>query len=161
MSKKRLFLAIPLSSYFLELFERYQKSASLKNIRWISAQNLHVTLQFFGEVEESAIDELCQKLQKDFSALKPFHLEFDKIMFAPPGKPPRMIWAVFKPNEYFKESILHVTLARFKDPHIAKGVDLKQPTVEKKTLDVSHCHLMESQLTPKGSLYALVQDFPL
>src|SRR3989338_5012993 len=103
MHTKRLFLAIPLSQYFLELFERYQKSSSLKNIRWIPAQNLHITVYFLGDVEEQKIKSLSDQLRTHLSTLSPFVLEFEKILFAPPHRPPRMVWATFAPHPEYQK----------------------------------------------------------
>ena len=111
MSKKRLFLALPLLPSFLELFGRYQKSSSLKGIRWIASSNLHITVYFLGDVEEQKIEPLCDKLQRCFSAITPFLLEFEDIVFAPPKRPPRMVWATFAANKDYQNMVFKIAEA--------------------------------------------------
>ena len=60
-----------------------------------------------------------------------------------------------------KNIVAHVTLARFSDPGAVAGIYLEQPPIETKTMPVSSCKLMESQLTPKGALYTVVYSYAI
>ena len=166
--KKRLFVAIQLPQNLRDVFVDYQENIRRREIRWTLPENLHITLCFLGYLEEEAVAGLIQKFESTCSKVPPFELAFEKIMFAPPLKLPRMIWALFSDKGNYgrlahtlcgtPHAIAHVTLARFKDPSLAKGISLKQPPKEKFT--VSSCDLMESSLSPKGPTYSLAHRFP-
>lgn len=177
---KRLFLAIPLPQSYLEIFEKYAKQYQIQGIRWIPSQNLHITTYFIGNVNPELEQHLIEKLETLYSATQPFNLEFQKISPAPFHQPPRMIWAIFKQNPAFeklvkqtahvvnslipklnfdkdKTLIPHITLARFKNTKITKNIIFKQPKL--KPLDVSSCHLLQSQLTPDKAIYTKIKHF--
>ena len=60
-----------------------------------------------------------------------------------------------------KESIPHITLARFKLPSIGREVKIIQPDVKDKVMKVSSCDLMESTLSRSGPSYKVIESFPL
>jgi 2'-5' RNA ligase len=182
--KKRLFLAIPLSDSIL------QKLAALKDrydfgndVRWIPEQNLHITVSFFGDVEEKDIPDLDEKIRQITAATPKFTLAFERILFAPPNRPPRMIWADFMPStpyaglvkkiyaaakefllpeiarEAFREPMPHITLARFQNPAVANK--LKLEILESENMLAETCELIESELTPKGSIYTVLKRYQL
>lgn len=178
--KKRLFIAIPLSEEILEQLESYKHYLNLKNIHWMSKQNLHITLYFLGNVKEEEIPDLIDRLNSALIGTKAFSLIFEKITFAPPNKESRMIWAQFKNNKNYdqisrltynaihkfadnkedpeeKTIIPHVTLARFRNLFNANNITLEQPEIPK--LEVKSCFLMESELNSNGSIYSTVATF--
>ena len=179
---KRLFLAIPLSPYFHDTFSQYQEQHPIQGVRFVPADNLHITVYFLGDVKETHIPKLDEKLHDAFTGIKPFTLKFEKISFGPISKGPRMIWAVYFAHDEYKKLVwaasgaaqefvhqrhdrknivAHVTLARFSDPGAVAGIYLEQPPIETKTMPVSSCKLMESQLTPKGALYTVVYSYAI
>ena len=69
---------------------RLQESGA--NVRWVDLDNLHVTLKFLGEVEETEIHEVCQGVQsavKDFSA---FQMHCGRAGAFPNVDRPRTVW---------------------------------------------------------------------
>ena len=178
---KRLFIAVPLSPSFVRAFEAYQMQHPFPWVRWIPAENVHITLYFLGEVDNEKVPDIRARLRKVIAEQSPFSLTFQKLDFGPPPGPPRMIWAYFatstdyrrlveavsfalKPFVYRasrKELIPHVTLARFKTDADPPRIQLCPMVPEEKGLRVSSCDLLESQLTPTGSLYTRVQSFSL
>ena len=175
---KRLFIAIQLSPSIRGVLETY-KPLTTPEIRWTKPENLHITTYFCGDTKEENIPALRKALEK--IQAKPFELPFKEILFAPPHREPRMIWAEFARSEHFakltqkiyenvkeflkdpekpkQNPIPHVTLARFKNPQIAKDVQLEQPNVD--TLQVTSYDLMESQLNQGGSKYTVLQSYAL
>lgn len=178
---KRLFIAIQLSDELRDIFSRYKEKYPELDARWTAPEKLHITAYFCGDVDETNIPEVQEKLNQ--LRIKPLELSFKEILFAPPHRPPRMIWAQFENNPEFteltrkiyetikefldpKESrppnhnpIPHVTLARFKNPEITEGIQLEQPTVD--VLKVKSYDLMESKLSPEGSKYIVLQSYAL
>ncbi|MEL6132457.1 MAG: 2'-5' RNA ligase family protein, partial [Bacteroidota bacterium] len=102
----RLFLGIPLSAetqaHLAALHVRY---APNDNWKWVSPELYHITLYFFGEVPVERMPNMIALLQvalKD-RILPPF--VFDRYMYAPAGKEPRMLWARYRKQEAFKSLI--------------------------------------------------------
>jgi RNA 2',3'-cyclic 3'-phosphodiesterase len=178
--EKRLFISIPLTSEILEILESYGKRVRLENIRWISKQNLHITLYFLGDVKEALIPTLVQNLQDLYLNTKPFVLNFEKITFAPPNRRANMIWAQFHKNLNYesllkqtdavvkksieinaqynaKELIPHTTMARFKIFINPQEFQLKQPQIP--DFQVNSCELVESTLNSNGSIYTTIEKF--
>ena len=60
-------------------------------LRWIAQENLHLTLQFLGEVERDRLDALVMSLRPRL-ALRPFTVSLDRFGAFPPSGPPRTIW---------------------------------------------------------------------
>jgi len=178
--KKRIFLAIPLTKDFCEMFAQYRTFfASKKGIRWIPRENLHITVCFLGYVLESDLGKIIRKMENIFSKTKPFDLEFNQITLAPPGKLFSMIWAEFLSNEEYekidaalqknlreflakrplkRQIIPHVTLARFEKP-IKKILNLPEIMLKNHLLRVSSCSLMESRLSKTGAEYSVIKTF--
>lgn len=181
--KKRLFVAIPLSGYFRKIFAGYQRDYNTEGIRWTIPENLHITVYFLGNVQERTVPRVMKALEGVLSQIPPLDFEFDKISLAPPGRPARMVWAIFQDTggaykalvdkvyaalEEFatrdnrsKESIPHITLARFKYPSIGKEIKITQPDVEDKVMKISSCDLMESELSRSGPTYSVIETFNL
>lgn len=174
--KQRLFFAIALP-------ENVKKSLlSVQflhpDIRWTPKENLHITVAFFGDVEESIQAQLETKLGNTCSLLRSFSLQFQEVLFAPPGKPfSTMIWGIFYESESFerltqemtkiskdlglhdssKKQLPHVTLARFRKP--LKRQKFSQTPID--DVSVTACDLMASQLTAEGSIYTLLRSFTI
>ena len=60
-------------------------------LRWIAPENLHLTLQFLGDVERDRLEGLVAALQPPV-ALPPFEVSVDRFGAFPPAGPPRTIW---------------------------------------------------------------------
>lgn len=172
---KRLFIAIPLPQSLRQFFADYSKNYQLPEIRWIPAENLHITVNFLGDTDIQLIPEITKQLKQITAQIKPFVLKFDKILFGPPHRTPSMVWAEYlNCPEYtelvkkiisithgrfqHKDTIPHITLARFKNWHAVKNLKFKQPDNKKMALPVSQCQLMESKLTPRGAVYRVVEN---
>ncbi len=179
---KRLFIAIPLPEFVLDVLERTCRENRIRNIRWIPKDNWHMTIYFLGNVVQDKIEILSKDIDGMLKEMSQFSLTFDQIIFAPPNRPPRMIWATFLKNDAYqklvesvsravknyaeeketrKEPIPHVTLARFKDPNVARGINFNQSDLKGKQIEVSKIQLIESTLTSQGSAYAVLKSFKL
>ncbi|NIB43853.1 RNA 2',3'-cyclic phosphodiesterase [Pseudomaricurvus alkylphenolicus] len=141
-------------------------------VRRIPARNRHVTLVFLGDTASARIAEIQNILQAASREFSPFGLQFDRIASFPDAKS-RIIAALcplvpeleqmhrevskrlhqcdrrrFKP---------HITLARLKCP-----MPWLRPTeFAPLELQVSSLALFESQLTPGGSEYSVIQRWAL
>jgi len=176
---QRLFVAILLSPEQLAVLGQYSNSYQQKNIAWTKTENLHLTVHFLGEVETAKIDSLLADLEIVARQVEPFVLDFNQVIFGPPERIPKMIWAVFHGhNEFQKLATLiyretkkhlfdvqepkflpHVTLARFKGFIDVSRLELKPVAIN--NLTVNSFVLMASELTPSGPIYTPVKSFNL
>jgi len=179
---KRVFIAIDLpddiKDGILEVLSIWKNKLKFP-IRWIKPENWHLTLVFLGYQQIEDIKLIEEKIKPIVSTFKNFEINLDKIIYGPPGKPPRMIWVKAQSPEYnvLKESIEsglikagikfkkeirspnpHLTLARFQEsirifPEINTQVDL--------SFKVEKIVLMESQLKSSGAEYIPLNYFNL
>lgn len=72
----RVFLAIdpplPIKKKIFRLTETIRNKYS--NYSWVKEENYHITLHFFGEVEEDKIENIKAKIEKGIWGVDPFYL---------------------------------------------------------------------------------------
>ena len=91
----RLFAALPVPDDIAETLLRRQQG--LPRAKWSPRDNLHVTLRFFGEVDEATADELDLQLSRIQTG--PFDLALDGVGAFGEGEKTRSIHArVAQPN---------------------------------------------------------------
>lgn len=175
---KRLFIGIPiplrLQSYLYQDFDYLHQDM---HIRWIPKENYHITLQFLGNTNPDKIKGIEAKLSELLSGIHKFHLVFTQYVFFPHRKP-YMIWFKAEESPTFdalqkkiqlsfstqqqvqKPAIPHITLARFKNPKIAKRIELPN-LKEATTLKVDSVVLWESILKPISASYQKINTIHL
>lgn len=94
MSKTRTFVAVAASE---DLRERAQAAiatlrSAVDNIKWVSPENLHWTLQFLGDISDSEIADVCRLVAKVASRFEPFPLTAEGIGAFPSVDRPRALW---------------------------------------------------------------------
>ncbi len=176
---KRLFIAVPISEEVkkkikLLILELQESGADLK---LVSMENLHFTLKFLGDVDESKISEIVEKL----SLLKQdsFSISLRGVGAFPSLERINVIWVGIESVEliplmkkinhslnYLRkeehEKTPHLTIARVKS---GKDKEKLQKSVEKykKTLfgemRVDKIVLFESELGKEGPKYTLIKEF--
>ncbi|MEK7493880.1 MAG: RNA 2',3'-cyclic phosphodiesterase [Patescibacteria group bacterium] len=176
---KRLFVSIPIPREWQDAFANHYAQFSARDVRWTAKENIHITACFLGDVDEAHIGEIKEKIKELCARLEPFFLSFENISFAPPGTPPRMVWAMFAPSDAYErlvenmqnelrnflavepheEIIPHATLARFKDPALAQEIDVVKTLPELASFDVRSVELMESRLDSAGVRYETLETF--
>jgi 2'-5' RNA ligase len=179
----RLFIAIEIPqtirSNFASLLKEFRAIAP--QVKWVRAENLHVTLKFLGETEPAklgALQDLLSAVRSDQSV----NLEFRGLGFFPNEKRPRVFWAGMEASANLKMLASdidqathhlgfpledrpftpHLTLARFPLPGIPQK--LLQASQERSaqtfgSLRSGEFHLIESKLKPAGAEYTTVQTF--
>lgn len=175
--KKRLFIGFDLPNNIREKL----KISPDSRLRIVPQKNLHITLLFLGYVEENKIPEIIRIVKTASVKNKVLKIKFEKFIFGPPGKQPRMIWALFEKNpDYeklnkqlteglkefkpgtYKEQYIHITLARFRKPLTGKNIEeINLPDVELEDFPVQNITLFESILGRGGPVYLKLAEFPL
>ena len=179
----RLFIAIKIPENVRAAFASLLKDfrAIAPQLKWVRAENLHVTLKFLGETEPAKLGAL-QNTLSTVQSPDPVNLEFRGLGFFPNQKRPRVFWAGMEASPNLKTLAAdidqaahrlgfpleqhpftpHLTLARFPLPGIS--LKLLQAMNEKNAqpfgaLRAQEFHLIESKLKPTGAEYTTVQTF--
>lgn len=153
MQKKRIFIAINLPERIKEKLSGYRCELPAK---WTKKENLHITLEFVGYIEDEELLEVLERTKELASRMPVFTLKLDKITYFPNKNKPKYIFATG--GKY------HVTLARIKQwqlrqmdledwPEIEKDIDLE--------FQVNSIEVMESVLKREGPEYTILQSYNL
>lgn len=153
-------------------------------VRWVPAENLHLTLKFLGEVEEGMVDEIRRLLAAVCGKYGSFGITFRGTgVFPNPGRP-RVIWigmdkdgslgdlarevdeamAALGFERERRAFTPHLTIGRVKDGASVQPA-MKALHTFRETLFgsimVKEIHLMRSTLKPSGAVYTELAGFPL
>jgi 2'-5' RNA ligase len=179
----RLFIAIEIPENIRDAFASLLKEfrAIAPQLKWVRAENLHVTLKFLGEIESARLGAL-QNVLSAVRSPNPVSLEFRGLGFFPNEKRPRIFWAGMEASPNLKTLAAdidqagyrigfppeerpftpHLTLARFPLPGIPPKLlqAMNAKSVQSfGSLSTQEFHLIESKLKPTGAEYTTVQTF--
>ena len=94
MSMIRTFLAVEVSRDVrrraAKLVEQLSQSGA--NIKWVSHDNVHVTLGFLGDIDERQIPELCHTAKIAIEGFEAFEINCETVGAFPNTSNPRTIW---------------------------------------------------------------------
>jgi len=94
MSKSRIFISVTISKEM----RQYAKQAIgilrplTDNIKWVSPENLHWTLQFLGEVDDTELHAVCRRVDKAAAEQELFSLSSRGVGAFPSIDQPRTLW---------------------------------------------------------------------
>lgn len=187
----RLFVAVPIGAAVLEriaecvgeLRRRVETGAPRARISWVAAEQLHVTLRFIGEVDDTEAQGIVSSLAPVLR-IEPFEVAFLGVGTFPPRGAPRVFWAgIGSGAEQLmtierevttrlaacrilpekREYRPHVTLARVREPAGLRARDVLDGLTERSfggsTVDT--ITLFQSRLSPRGSVYVPLQSTEL
>ncbi len=179
----RLFIAIEIPPQirgaFAALLDEF--SAIAPQVKWVRAENLHVTLKFLGQTDPGKLPALHGALSTVRSN-QPVHLEFRGLGFFPNERRPKVFWAGMEATQNLKSLAAdidsathrlgfpledrpftpHLTLARFPLPDAPPK--LLQAIQEHRaqafgSLQTGEIRLIESELKSTGAEYTTLQTF--
>jgi 2'-5' RNA ligase len=94
MKSLRTFIAVEISATVRakaeELIETFR--AAHADVKWVEPHNLHLTLQFLGNVPESQIADVCNAVKNGAAEIEPFELEIRGAGAFPNLGKPRTLW---------------------------------------------------------------------
>jgi 2'-5' RNA ligase len=154
-------------------------------ISWTKTDNVHITLQFLGYIEEPAVEKIRSVLEYVSQNHRPFELNVRGAGAFPNEHRPRVVWvgcedtdgnlkvlarAVqsamqplgFEPEH--REFSAHLTLGRVKLPRPDAALTRALDSIKNDvfgTMRVEAIHLFESQLHPQGSIYSKLSSHKL
>jgi RNA 2',3'-cyclic 3'-phosphodiesterase len=91
----RAFIAVRIDPAVTERIAeaRSQLEPSLKGIRWVKEDNLHLTLKFLGPVAEDKIAPIAEALEKALRSMERFSVGCRGLGVFPDIRKPRVLWA--------------------------------------------------------------------
>ena len=180
---KRIFAAIDISDT-----ARQKISTYIENLRgeflhlrvgWEKAEKLHLTLKFFGEIDEKQLANLIEAAEKTADQIADFKLQIKDTGVFPAKRNARVLWLgieeesgkLQKLNEILETECErfgfakekrnfkpHLTIARLREPNKSKelvGAHLRNE-FESAEFRVSEIVIYESLLQKTGSIYSVV-----
>ena len=184
MTQFRGFIAIDIDVFSkLMEFEKEIKETG-GNVKLVEPENVHITLKFLGDTNESRIDEIDKIMKDSVKGIDPFNIKLKGTGVFPNQNYIKVIWIGIKQDEPIgiivrkideqlskigfkkekREFSSHLTIARVKS---AKGKDGILRVIEKYRdihfidLRVDSIRLKKSDLTPKGPIYTTIKDVKL
>ena len=183
---KRLFAAVKISPGpdFLERFDELQGSLSFEKIKWVEKHNIHVTLKFFGETEESRLPQISAVLASVAGATGRFAFSLKGLGIFGSKYDPRVIWCGIEPYDVLLELmktlhwelkvigyepdhqnlVPHLTLGRIKflkdKPFFQETID-EFKDLHSGLITIEELILFESILRREGPDYIVLGKYPL
>lgn len=185
----RAFFCLELESHLQQEIDRLTQELRLARakVSWVKPENLHVTVKFLGEIPDplTAQLEAAGREALSESGLKPVvEWELDRVGAFPNLERPRVIWvgcsrepedigrlvanlhAKLESLGFAAECghfVAHITLGRVKDEGLgirtlAQALQSIRPF--RHAARVHNLTLMESRLTPQGSIYKPIFRLP-
>ena len=181
--RHRVFIAINLPEEVKkELAKFYDKWPELP-AKWVSEYNLHITLEFLGDLTDVEIADVCKAVADVAKKHNSFSIDLNKIVYGPPKKnPPRLVWVNGEKSDeliYLKEDlqeyllnkisfkpegkgfIPHITLARILEMEFRK-FDLDERPEINEDIDLfftaESIEVMESELKRGGPVYTILES---
>ena len=174
----RLFIALPLPTEIEEFLTKIIFTLKQKpgKVKWVAPKNIHLTMKFLGETEESKVAGISDAIKKAVLDFTSFELEINKLGAFPNLRRPRVFWAGLegnidglvslaenidsdlsrmgfeRENRRFKP---HLTLGRVKDDRNLDELSeyIKDLEFFPISLTLDRVVLFKSTLTPKGPIY--------
>ncbi len=179
---KRAFIAINLPNEIKKkldlVIEELKKLNPDYGIKWVEPENLHLTLHFFGDLNEKQIALAEEGIEEITKRVESFSMTTGDFGCFPNEQEPHVFFAAVKDAETIHKLIgelevmlqnlgykvdarpwqAHLTLGRIKDWSRCKITGVKIPQMD---FTVKSIELMESELTPDGPKYKIIKSFPL
>ncbi len=187
----RMFIAVRFSPEVTDALARLRERLigrldQYANIKWVEPENIHLTLQFLGDVEQGLVPKLAGSLGGAYADLEPFEVELSGVGCFPRPSRPRVVWAGlrrgadglkglqaatfrvtgelgFEPED--RPFSAHVTMGRVRSRG-RRRPDLGKPLAALAEVEVGKCqiaevHLVKSVLEPRGPVYTTLDSFPV
>lgn len=185
METIRAFIAIELPPEIIKKIAEIQDRFKALNLdaTWVKPSNIHLTLKFLGNINPQLLSKVKEVIVESLPPVPEFSISLGTVGVFPNIKQPRVLWIGVE--ETHQQLILlksnidkgleplgfeidrkkfspHLTLGRIKS---AKGKSRLREMIQSfekmdaEAIKVSSVKLMQSQLTPRGSIYTVLQAF--
>jgi len=183
----RAFIAIELPQQIKDalgnLQEQLKKSGA--DVKWVSLENIHLTLKFLGEVDDKKLEKIIEIIDGAVKDKNTFHISISSLGAFPKINYPRVIWVgidkgdcktkeIAKELEEKNEKIgfprenrafsSHITIGRTRSTLNREGLVQELRKLENNLGDknlefvVTKITLFKSTLTPGGPIYEALKE---
>ncbi len=181
---KRVFIAIDveLSPDISRVYEEFRSGLNNEQIKWVKPDNFHITLAFIGDLNDTQIASLSDKLRKVAALWKPFVIEPKGVGVFKSIENPRVLWFGLKEStplsnlKYQVDSLLmeeklpvdskefrpHLTFGRIKGKKCISGLEElldKFESIEFTPVEINKFVFYQSILRPSGPVYKPLEIF--
>jgi 2'-5' RNA ligase len=183
MPRTRTFVAIELTRHVRDQLISLQETlaAADRDVKWVEAENLHVTLLFLGEVDDRELPAVCRTVQEAIAELPAFTLSVTGVGCFPNPRRPRTLWVgitqglqeVVAVHDAIERPLMdlgcyrreerkytpHITLGRRRREGPADALSRALARLQEWTageVAVTEVQVMASQLTPTGPDYSVL-----
>jgi RNA 2',3'-cyclic 3'-phosphodiesterase len=183
----RSFLAIELPEAIRNKIDEIQGDlkSSHADVRWVNPEKIHLTLKFFGNIEEARVESIIKAIENPVRDTPAFAMKVSRIGAFPHWKSPRVIWMGLIDEEgilgFFQrklemelEGIGFEREARVFQPHLtlgrvnsSRGKEALTQKMERHQEEdfgdfrVERVILFKSDLRPAGPIYTLLREVRL
>ena len=183
----RAFIAIELPKEIKEALAKLQEllKKTGADVKWVEPQNIHLTLKFLGEINETQFDKIITALTETAQNFAPFDIRISSLGAFPKIIYPRVIWVGVDKGDnesgkiasWLEEKIgipketrdfsSHITIGRVRSPKnkadlIKDMENLKDYFGRINTeFKVTKISLFKSSLSPKGPTYEILKEVNL
>lgn len=181
MSKFRGFIAIEIGPFQkLIQFENEIKNSGAQ-VKLVEPNNVHLTLKFLGETEETMTDEIENIMKNAIKDIKPFKVKLSGSGVFPNQNYIKVVWIGILNGEIIGEIANkidepltklgfererrrfspHLTIARVKtakNKEKLMQIVNNYKEIEFKEFEISSIKLKKSELTPKGPIYTTLRE---
>jgi len=167
----RVFFALNFATAFCQQLDAWRRHIPLRDGRWVSMSQWHLTLSFLGDVDDRTLEQL---LEHRFERLPPFELMFGElgyfskaqVLFVQPTAVPDTLLQLQRACVQLKNRLRVGKNEATYTPHITLARDAIAPIpAASQTLQLSSRHheffLMQSLNTRDGVQYRELQRWPL
>jgi 2'-5' RNA ligase len=183
---KRIFIALKVEAgpALLGMISSLKSGLLNDSIKWTSIDNIHITLTFLGDTQESLVNDINKMLAEKCRSYGKFSLTLKGCGLFRNFSDPRILWTGIEPSDRLNklnESIMiglkllnikmedrpynpHLTLGRIKHLHdkdLLKSLIDRFQNVELQTVPVSDVICYESILLHSGPIYKPLAKFAL
>jgi len=182
----RAFIAVDFPPDMIEkigkIIQYFKKQLPKNGVKWVSAEKLHLTIKFMGELPEKKLPAVRSIIQDAALTQPAFKIGIQGLGMYPNQSKPRVIWLGITGKEPLtslhrildhsleeagiqperRKFSPHLTLARIRrgsDQETVReiGKTLSQFKVDSLgVIPVEHISFYKSTLTPKGPIYTLI-----
>jgi 2'-5' RNA ligase len=178
MGKIRTFIAVELPDQLKQDVDKL--IVGLKpfgpDVRWVRAANLHLTLRFLGDIEQSDLPKLSDLIKKQLTGLQPFSIKLAGLGCFPNMRRPRVVWlgadGALESLQVLATKVetaciesgfgrgdkpfsAHLTIGRIREPRGLEPLIKRLETTQFSSADftVDRVIVFKSDLSPRGPTY--------
>jgi 2'-5' RNA ligase len=171
----RLFIAIPIPEDVKKYLISIQEGFHGFPLRFVKPEQMHLTIDFLGEIPDNKVDEIIKSLDNIRSSQ--FIIRLTSLGTFPTKEKIRVIWIGIEKDEEFIELqkgvrkifnhrgklMPHLTIARareiIKDKRLSDKI--KNNRIEPREFSVDRFILYKSEFQKDGVIHSIVKDFYL